>query len=272
MELGDVVRLQGEYGLALKLTQRALAILREIGDTLEAARAAAHLGRLYSYLGDYTRAQDCFAQVVHGASMLDSPEMVVEGLLPLAMFVLHHGDAGQALAHAERAWQLGRVYSSPYMQAHALVVLAHAQAVNGRQDAAATYQQALERYEALGSPALAVEPLAALATVVIDRGDQTGALAHVEVVLKVLADHPRAGMDEPFGVYLRCYRILTANGDPRAIAVLNNAHVLLEAYASEIGDAAPRQSFLENVASHREIMQAWSALPRGREAAEYHEL
>jgi hypothetical protein len=73
-------------------------------------------------------------------------------------------------------------------------------------------------------------------------------------------------------VYLRCYRILTANKDPRAIAVLNNAHALLEAYAGEISDASLRQSFLENVTSHREIMRAWSALPRGREAAEYHEL
>ena len=42
------------------------------------------------------------------------------------------------------------------------------------------------------------------------------ALTHVEQVLPVLADHPRAGLDEPFFVYLTCYRILQANHDLRA--------------------------------------------------------
>jgi len=253
LELGDTVRLQGEYALALDLTERALAIFREIGDGVEAVRAAAYLGRLYCYLGDYARAHDWFAEFSRGAATFESPERVIDGLIPRAVLALRLGDAEQAHAYAEQAWQLAHEVGSPYTQAHALVVLAHAQAAQGLPDAAASYQQALARYEALGNLPLTAEPRAGLASVALARGDRAGALAHVEALLDVLADNPCAGLDEPFDIYLTCYRILEAHHDPRATPVLQTAHRLLHEYADQITDGALRQSFLENVATHRDL-------------------
>jgi hypothetical protein len=71
--------------------------------------------------------------------------------------------------------------------------------------------------------------------------------------LNVLAEHPHAGLDEPINGYLTCYRVLEANGDPRAATVLQTAHDLLQEYAGHIADDALPSSFLENVPTHREL-------------------
>jgi hypothetical protein len=64
------------------------------------------------------------------------------------------------------------------------------------------------------------------------------------------------GAEEPFRVYLTCYRFLKASQDPRAEDVLRTAHRLLDERAARIGDEELRRSFLENVAAHREILSA----------------
>ena len=64
---------------------------------------------------------------------------------------------------------------------------------------------------------------------------------------------------DPFQIYLDCYRVLRANGDPRAEAILDAAYRLLQAWAAKIDDEELRRSYLENVAAHREIAAAWHA-------------
>ena len=58
------------------------------------------------------------------------------------------------------------------------------------------------------------------------------------MILNVLVDCPRAGLDEPFYVYLVCYRVLDAAHDPRATAVLQTVYRLLQEYADHITDLA----------------------------------
>jgi len=79
--------------------------------------------------------------------------------------------------------------------------------------------------------------------------------------LSYLETHPTLdGTIEPLRVYLTCYRVLRANEDPRAGEVLSAAHRLLQERAARIDDEQLRRSFLENVAAHREIIEAWEAL------------
>jgi hypothetical protein len=66
------------------------------------------------------------------------------------------------------------------------------------------YQQALELYEELGNAIEATEPRAGLAYIALAQNDLAGSAVHVETILQVLAHHPRAGLDEPFNVYLIC--------------------------------------------------------------------
>src|SRR5262245_14752929 len=88
------------------------------------------------------------------------------------------------------------------------------------------------------------------------QGDLTQAQALVEAILNVLADYPLAGLGEPFYVYLTCYRVLDTTHDPRATTVLQTALRLLHQYADSITDEGLRRSFLENVATHRELLAA----------------
>jgi len=54
--------------------------------------------------------------------------------------------------------------------------------------------------------------------------------------------------------------VLHAHDDQRTTAVLQAAQKLLEEYASSIGDDALRWSFLNNVATHRDLMNAADAV------------
>ena len=125
------------------------------------------------------------------------------------------GENEAALTYAERSLRIAREMSTCLLQAETLVVIGHANAgLHRLENAADEYQQALEILEALNNTIEATEPRR-LACLDLLQNDLAGSLAYVEEILKVLADHPRAGLDEPFNVYLTCYRVLEANHDPR---------------------------------------------------------
>jgi len=87
----------------------------------------------------------------------------------------------------------------------------------------------------------------------------------VDEILRYLEAHPALqGTDEPIRVYMTCYRVLRAGGDPRAEGILDAAYHLLQERASQFEDEAERRSFLENVAAHRELAQEWSNAQAGK--------
>ena len=68
----------------------------------------------------------------------------------------------------------------------------------------------------------------------------------------------------PFHLYLTCYRVLRASGDPRAGDILEEAHNLLQERAAKISDEAERRSYLGNVAANSEIVLEWQMRRNGR--------
>jgi hypothetical protein len=64
-------------------------------------------------------------------------------------------------------------------------------------------------------------------------------------------------VDLPRLVELTCHSVLAAAGDPRALGVLTRAHTFLLTQAGDISDATLRQSFLDNIPEHRELVIAW---------------
>jgi len=67
------------------------------------------------------------------------------------------------------------------------------------------------------------------------------------------------GTVEPIWIYLTCYQVLKASGNPRAQGILSEGHRLLYEQATKISDEEMRRSFLENVAAHREIVAAFES-------------
>ena len=56
---------------------------------------------------------------------------------------------------------------------------------------------------------------------------------------------------EPLRICSTCYRVLLANGDPRAGAILDATYHLLQERAAKIEDGDLRRSYQENVSAHR---------------------
>src|SRR5262245_39415870 len=130
----------------------------------------------------------------------------------------------------------------------ALTSLGHALAgLNHHTEAAQSYQQALSLQRELGQHNLAMEPLAGLARVALAQGQLASARQYVEEILRHLETGNLEGADEPFRVYLTCFRALQAHDDPRAPGILHMAHRLLQSRARAISDEGLRRSFLENV-------------------------
>jgi hypothetical protein len=71
---------------------------------------------------------------------------------------------------------------------------------------------------------------------------------------------PHAGVYEPFPLYLTCYHVLTATHDPRARPLLQRAYTLLQSYAANIHDEILRDSFLQNVSVHRQLILAYEEI------------
>ncbi len=257
-DLSDVVRMQGEYSLAYELAERALTMLEALGATVESATALVRLAHLSTVLGDYAQAQAWFDQFFQILRIIESPAgELLDGLLRLAVFAHSTGDPSRALAYAAQSLQIAQEQRDPSRQAHALIVEAYVLAGLGRHaEAAPAYQRALAFAGEIDDPALLAEARAGLASVALAQRDLAAARAQVEALLAILDDYPRAGLDEPFFAYLVCYRVLDALRDPRAAAVLEAGQRLLREYADNIASPALRQSFLENVATHRELLAA----------------
>jgi hypothetical protein len=101
-------------------------------------------------------------------------------------------------------------------------------------EAGEAYQQALNIRQELNQPRLALEALSGLARVSLAQGDRIQAQAHADQVLSSLEIHNLDGTQEPFRIYLTCYRVLRASDDPRADKILATAHGLLQERAAKI--------------------------------------
>jgi tetratricopeptide (TPR) repeat protein len=150
----------------------------------------------------------------------------------------------------------------------------------GRLDeAASAYERSRGLRRQLDQEYLAVEPVAGLACVFLRQDNLTEALELVEEILDQMApatrdaEMPQAcervwqaleGVDEPFWVYLTCYRVLQAASDPRAHGLLLFAHGLLLEHSNRVEDHDLRRSFFENVPAHRDLVRVWEQ--RGSQA------
>ena len=125
-----------------------------------------------------------------------------------------------------------------------------------REEAAGAYQQVLTQQTGeSGLYDLTLDALAGLARVRLAQDDPAEALAYVEEILSAMETKPADQMAMPFLICLTCYRVLEANGDHRAQATLEAAYHLLKERKAKLGTEEQRQRFMENVPTHREIVQ-----------------
>ena len=120
----------------------------------------------------------------------------------------------------------------------------------------------LRIWRKLGLSHSATGPLTGLARIALAKGDLARVQTYVEEILSELDRGALIDIMEPFRAYLVCYRVLQANGDPRAEEMLSTAHRILQEQAAKIADEELRHWFVENMVSRREIVEAWSERAR----------
>ena len=253
--VGNFFADRGDYSQAQDYYERALRIHREIGSRMgESVVLNNRAGILWS-VGDYVGARHDYERALRLAREIGDRQGEGIALSNLSQVTRFFGDDETALDYGQRALLIAQELGDRLTQGDTLARIGHAQAGLGRLEAAIeTHRQTLELRRELGQSHRAMESLASLARVFLAQDDVSQARAQVEEVLRYLETNTLDGADEPFHVYLTCYRVLRASQDPHAPAILAAAHDLLLEWAARIGDDEQRRSFLEDVAVHREIV------------------
>lgn len=251
---------QGDYSAAQTQLRQGLRICREILDRHCERTILQGLGVLWRRLGDYAAARTYLEQDLRISAEIGDRLGEGEALAELGLVLHLQGDDDAALQTLQEARHILEEHGTRSYQPYGLIDLGHVLTSLGRLDeAAAIYRQAMDLRRALGQECLVIENLSGLAAVILAQGHTSQALAHVEEILAYLETHTLDAADVPSRVYMTCYRVLQANGDPRAETILTTAYRLLQERAARIEEEALRRSFLENVAVHREIVAAYRA-------------
>jgi len=254
-DLGNVSSDQGDYTEARVYYEQALLVFRGVGDRQGEAMVLVNLGFNSDRHGDYAGARAYLEQALRIFREIGDRRGEGWVLSNLGLLSHHLGDDKAARGYGEQALLIAQDLGHRHLHGYASTTMGHALAAQGHlAEAADAYQQALILRRELRQPSLATEILAGLARVSLAEGDLTQAQAQVAEILSHLDSDTLAGTDEPFRVYLTCYRVLQAGRDSRSQDVLNTAHSLLQEQAGKINDEEVRRSFLEKVASHREIL------------------
>ena len=252
--LGLVAENQGHFGRAIGLYEEALALVEDLGDLWGESIVLGNLGYIYARVGDGLRAREYYRQDLSLCRSLGDRrgESWTQGYLSL--LAQQEGRYRVSLRHGRRALTLAREIDHDLLIASALHAIGHAHAGLGEwDDAHRAYRQALALRREAGMHALAMETQSGLILVALGRGETATALSTAEEILAYLDTDTAERTNEHLRIYLAIYRALAAVSDPRARDVLAEARALLEAKAARIENPALRDSYLNQVAVHREI-------------------
>jgi DNA-binding SARP family transcriptional activator/tetratricopeptide (TPR) repeat protein len=249
---------QRDFDAAAAFAEQARRIAREVGDRRYEGWSLWVLGRITQQEGGYADAGAFFEEALQVSREIG--DLALEHAVLCNMSLLFH-DCGEYTAAHERSQEALRIAEesgSPDQMAAAMDSLGHALAgLEYSSEAADAYKEAIDLQREAEQHNMAMVPLAGLARVYHAQGRLSQAQAAVEQILQHLNTGNLDGTDEPFRIYLTCYRVLRALRDARAPDLLITAHRALQEQAAAISDAAARSSFLEGVATHREILTAF---------------
>ncbi len=253
--LGVVFYNRGDYSGAWEYYHQSLQIFRDIGHRQGEGRALGNLGVIAHCLGNYAEALTAYEQSLAVYRAIGYRQGISMVLSYLCLLFHHQGQQQLALEYGLRAQLLAQDLGDPLSLGLALTNMGHAMVAIGQlEQAAEIYDRAVVLRREAGQLNFAIESLAGLAGVTEMMGDHLAARVYAEEILAHLQTTTLDGTIEPFRVYLTCYHILRNHNDPRARILLDRAYTLLQTRAVTITDPAMRQSFLDNVAEHREIV------------------
>ncbi len=258
--LSVTASMQGDPMLALDIDTEKLVIDRELGNPLIEAVTVGNLGESWLQVGDFAQARHHLQEGLRLSHAVGDLAMQCTQLLNLSQLVVRHGEADEALAHAQAALDIALAVQNPESQARAWWCSGRAELARGQHAVAAA---AFERAHALARADDSVnqhDAAAGIAQAALAGGDVAAALrALAGVLAHVEGGDTLDGTDGPRLIQLTCHQVLAAAGDARARQMLRSTHAELQASAASITQPGLRQSFLVNIPEHRDIVAAWRA-------------
>jgi predicted ATPase len=249
---------QGEYHRARTCLDECLPIYHGIEDQEGVIASLINMGIISLYVGSHDEAKRHLQEALTLSREIGDRRGETEALIYLSLLAHHLGDDKVARTHGEQALRLAKKSRDLRNRGHALTHLGHALAGLGHmQEAAEAYEEAIELRRQSGEHHRAAESLAGLARVSLALGRPAEALSHVEEILGYLDMNTLDGTDEPFRIYLSCFRVLEANDDDRAQNVLLRARKLFDERLRNIEKPKLRRSFIEHVPSHSKLAREW---------------
>lgn len=216
--LGNTSRFLGEFETAVSFHHRGLILLKKTGWRMGEAISHINLGLVYPYLGEYKKAFD----------------------------------------NTQNGLQLAQAIHARMIEAAAWYILGNiAVETKNFTEAVSVYQKSLELYRSVSLPHYVAEANAGLIrTYLAQQGYEK-----VKQPLSEILDYLDSGgsvssVEEPMRVYLTCYQALNALNDPRTPKFLQHAYDVLQTKAARLPDLQTRQSMIENIPFHHEIMLA----------------
>ncbi len=273
--------LQGDRVANLQYATLSLSLARQAGDRRIEGLSLYNVGNAYLALGAYPEARRYLEDALRTIRLLGNRETEGVYLSTLSEIAWSQGEDAAALKYARSAVAIAIEVGARYAESNALWSLGNAELALGRYDEAATaFVGSEDVARAIGVSSMVQNAIDGQARVALARGDGAGA-AHQ--VARLLAS---AGLDadasasvpadpdaDPFAgasaslIRLTLHQAWSTVGDPRAAAVLAEAHRALQAAAGTIGDAALRDSFVARVPEHRRIVELWRSTERVDERA-----
>ena len=163
-------------------------------------------------------------------------------------YELANNDAQQALDMAESR-------DDKRSAAMALTAIGHTWlGLNETEKSKQSYEAAKDFHLEMEQINRSMEPHAGLAHIAWASEERDNALVIVDAICTYLQSHTLDHTEEAFQVYLICYRILNAVGDPRRIEILQFADNHLNKRASSLHDKS--NSLFWAIPNHREIQDA----------------
>jgi tetratricopeptide (TPR) repeat protein len=245
-------RHQGDFGEALRYFEQNLPATLAQDDTYNIAVTAGNLGLLHVLLGDYPSSVAWLTDAYQRCGAYGDRRAMLELQAILAYSLVQQGDSLTGEAHCRR------ILADPQLPIAARQVcwltLGELYMVQGAwPDAQDAYTQLAAVSHAPEVTGILLLAEVGLATLHLAQGDPVTAHAALEPLL------PRfdpAHFDTFFTAarfLLAAYKILAANDDPRAAAMLTQAWQSVTAFADKISDPTRRHAFLTNVPIHRAL-------------------
>jgi len=245
----------GDLATSLTYILRVLPFCRAMGNRWLEFSALRYLAYARKSLGDFASAKADFEQTLQFSRVIGYRFWECVDRCNLALVHHHLGDAPTALELSEQALRIGQEVGSPRYQGYAWMSRGHALlSLNRLPEAREAFQQARAIRVETRMRHLEMEAVAGLAAVALAAGERQQARGYAEELLTHLEQGALHGVEDPFWVWLTCFRVLRDQEDTRAARVLETAHRQLQEWAGKLHDEELRRSFLA-IPTHRALLE-----------------